>query len=188
MIKIYCDLCGNDIKGTIYRGQFFRYDQESHTCGHLEREVEVCQGCLDNILNGWKREIRQKFTEPEEPKKKGLSIEIKEPVDPIAKYAEKYVKEAAKAEKADPPAEIADKSEKKKALKEAVKKSKTRKEDPEDDEWTFGKSRNLDDGKIWALAHAKVPWTLKEIAEEMGCSASTILNHLKRMREERGED
>jgi len=46
----------------------------------------------------------------------------------------------------------------------------------------------LDLGKIWALAHGKVPWTLKEIAEEMGCSATTIYYHLSKMRKERGED
>ena len=46
----------------------------------------------------------------------------------------------------------------------------------------------LDLGKIWALAHGKPPWTLKEIAEEMGCSVTTIHHHLSKMRKERGED
>lgn len=46
----------------------------------------------------------------------------------------------------------------------------------------------LDLGKIWALAHGKAPWTLKEIAEEMGCSVTTIHHHLSKMRKERGED
>lgn len=45
----------------------------------------------------------------------------------------------------------------------------------------------LDDGKIWALAHGRRPWTLEMIADEMGCSVMTIYKHLKRMREERGE-
>ena len=46
---------------------------------------------------------------------------------------------------------------------------------------------NIDDGKIWALAHAKKPWTIEAIAEECRCSTATVYNHLKRMREERGE-
>lgn len=46
---------------------------------------------------------------------------------------------------------------------------------------------NLDDGKIWALAHGRAPWTLQAIAEEMGCSVTTVHVHLERMRKERGE-
>ena len=158
MIKIYCDLCGNEIKGHTYKGQFFKYSPEVNTYGHLEKEVEVCPECFDKLINGWKKEVRQKFTEPEEPEKKGLSIEI------------------------------INKDEKKKALKEAFEKPKSRKTDPAEEEYKHGKSKNLDDGKIWALAHAREPWTLKAIADEMGCSAATIQNHLKRMREEKGED
>lgn len=42
--------------------------------------------------------------------------------------------------------------------------------------------RVLDDGKIGALREAG--WSLKAIAEEMGCSIQTISNHLKAMGKE----
>ena len=151
MIKIYCDICGNEIKGTTYKGQFFKYSHEVQTCGYLEKEVEVCPDCFDMLLNGWKKELRQKFTDPEPG---GLPIEI------------------------------VDRKERKKDAKEGPKPQE---DDQGDEEWKAGTSKNLDDGKIWALAHAKVPWTLKAIAEEMGVSINTIHNHIKRMREERGE-
>lgn len=155
MIRIYCDLCGNEIKGHTYKGQFFRYSPEVNTYGHLEKEVEVCPECFDRLINGWKKELRQKFPDP---KPEGLSIEI------------------------------IDKEEKKEALKKAIEKPDPQEDDQTDEEWKAGKSKKLDTGKIWALAHAKVPWSLKAIAEEMGVSPSTISYHLKRMREERGED
>ena len=37
--------------------------------------------------------------------------------------------------------------------------------------------KDLDMGKVRALRDAN--WTLEQIAEEMGCAASTIMNHLK---------
>ena len=48
------------------------------------------------------------------------------------------------------------------------------------------RTSKLDDGKIWDLYTAKAPWTLKAIAEEMGVSETTIYNHIKRMRKEKG--
>lgn len=42
--------------------------------------------------------------------------------------------------------------------------------------------RMLDDGKIGALREAG--WSLKAIAEEMGCSIQTVSNHLKAMGKE----
>lgn len=86
---------------------------------------------------------------------------------PIIKQAEKIVKET---------------------VKEAPKKEKPKKdtsEAPDPEKKT--RNDNIDDGKIWALAHAKNPWTIEKIAEECRCSTATVYNHLKRMREERGE-
>jgi len=83
---------------------------------------------------------------------------------PILKQAEKIVKDA---------------------VKETPKKEKPKKEAPDPEKKT--RNDNIDDGKIWALAHAKKPWTIEAIAEECRCSTATVYNHLKRMREERGE-
>ena len=60
-----------------------------------------------------------------------------------------------------------------------AEKEKSKPPDPEE--------KKIDDGKIWALAHAKKPWTMEQIAEEMGIPKSTVYYHLKKMREERGE-
>jgi len=83
---------------------------------------------------------------------------------PILKQAEKIVKDA---------------------VKETPKKEKPKKEAPDPEKKT--RNDDIDDGKIWALAHAKKPWTIEMIAEECRCSTATVYNHLKRMREERGE-
>ena len=47
----------------------------------------------------------------------------------------------------------------------------------------YGNKSKLDDGKIWALYTGKIPWTMKQIAEEMGTTTQTIYYHIKRMRE-----
>lgn len=44
--------------------------------------------------------------------------------------------------------------------------------------------KQIDDGKIKALRDAG--WTTKAIAEEIGCSKPTIINHLKAMGIEKG--
>lgn len=69
-----------------------------------------------------------------------------------------------------------------KELQDTAKKPKADKETPEDPE-----GKKIDDGKIWALAHAKQPWTTRQIAEEMNIPQSTVSYHLRKMREERGE-
>ncbi len=69
-----------------------------------------------------------------------------------------------------------------KELQETAKKSKAGKEKPDDPE-----GKKIDDGKIWALAHARQPWTTRQIAEEMNIPQSTVSYHLRKMREERGE-
>lgn len=69
---------------------------------------------------------------------------------------------------------------------EKLNSGKPAPEKKERPEFKNGRSKNLDDGKIWALYTGKWPWTLEQIAEEMDCSAATIQKHLKRMREERG--
>lgn len=45
-------------------------------------------------------------------------------------------------------------------------------------------TKRIDDGKIGALRRAG--WTIKAIAEEIGCSQPTIINHLKAMGIEKG--
>lgn len=71
-----------------------------------------------------------------------------------------------------------------KELQETAKKPKADKEKPEDPD---PDGKKIDDGKIWALAHAKQPWTTRQIAEEMNIPQSTVSYHLRKMREERGE-
>ena len=44
--------------------------------------------------------------------------------------------------------------------------------------------KRIDDGKIGALRRAG--WTIKAIAEEIGCSQPTIIKHLKDMGVEKG--
>ena len=46
--------------------------------------------------------------------------------------------------------------------------------------------KRIDDGKIAALRRAG--WTIKAIAEEIGCSKPTIIKHLKDMGVEKGEE
>jgi DNA-binding NarL/FixJ family response regulator len=46
-------------------------------------------------------------------------------------------------------------------------------------EKTAPKKKPLDDGKILALR--KAGWSLAKIADEMGCSAQTIVNHIEAM-------
>lgn len=111
---------------------------------------------------------------------------------PIIKQAEKIVKEAVKEtitipikealpEKTEDPIDL--KAIEKKLSKSAKRPTKEEAPDPE----KKTRNDNIDDGKIWALAHAKKPWTIEAIAEECRCSTATVYNHLKRMREERGE-
>lgn len=45
-------------------------------------------------------------------------------------------------------------------------------------------TKRIDDGKIGALRRAG--WTIQAIAEEIGCSKPTIINHLKAMGIEKG--
>lgn len=71
-----------------------------------------------------------------------------------------------------------------KTEKEPEKPAKAEKEKPKP---LDPEEKKIDDGKIWALAHAKKPWTMEQIAEEMGIPKSTVYYHLKKMREERGE-
>lgn len=44
--------------------------------------------------------------------------------------------------------------------------------------------KRIDDGKIGALRRAG--WTIQAIAEEIGCSKPTVINHLKAMGIEKG--
>ena len=47
-------------------------------------------------------------------------------------------------------------------------------------------TKRIDDGKIAALRRAG--WTIKAIAEEIGCSQPTIIKHLKDMGVEKGDE
>lgn len=69
-----------------------------------------------------------------------------------------------------------------KELQETTKKPEAEKEKPEAPD---PKGKKIDDGKIWALAHGKLPWTTRQIAEEMNIPQSTVSYHLRKMREER---
>jgi len=69
-----------------------------------------------------------------------------------------------------------------KELQETTKKPKAEKEKPEAPD---PEGKKIDDGKIWALAHGKQPWTTRQIAEEMNIPQSTVSYHLRKMREER---
>ena len=47
-------------------------------------------------------------------------------------------------------------------------------------------TKKIDDGKVAALRRAG--WTIKAIAEEIGCSQPTIIKHLKDMGVEKGDE
>lgn len=48
--------------------------------------------------------------------------------------------------------------------------------------------QKIDRDKIWALRHAKQPWSYEEIAQEMGCSPLTVAEYIRQMKKERGEE
>lgn len=71
-----------------------------------------------------------------------------------------------------------------KAPENARKCTETEKNAPELEGFRTFKPRTrgtVDDGKIKALFTGKPPWTVKEIASEMGLSEQTIRNHLHAM-------
>ena len=64
-------------------------------------------------------------------------------------------------------------------VKKAAQKEK--KEAPRKEEsQTDGASKAIDHGKIVALYTATPPRSVSWIADEMGCSAQTVINHLKK--------
>lgn len=150
---------------TGYKGQFYKYDYDAHTYKGEVAQMDICPECYDKTCN------------LDLPETNELPIEAEKKTD----SNKSVFKELGKAlEELDP-------LQKKKPDKKEKKKTGTikKKTDPDED-WKPGRSKNLDDGKIWALYTAKCPWTLEEIADEMGCSPNTIYNHLKRMRKEKG--
>ena len=42
------------------------------------------------------------------------------------------------------------------------------------------KKERVDHGRIVALYTARDPWSIKDIADDVGCSAQTVINHLKK--------
>ena len=70
-------------------------------------------------------------------------------------------------------------------LKNMVSKWIGNTNEPKQTEKVKKEPKKIDDGKIKALRNAG--WTLKAIAEEIGCSQPTVLKHLRDM-EERGEE
>lgn len=164
MVKIICDLCGKEnTQG--YGAEVFK-SRDGINYEKTNLNIDICAGCLERI------KTRKYFTVPEENDKKPGKKE----------------KPAKEPEKEKPEEESG------KELKAAAGSGKQEgSESPAagSEEAPQGNNLNktkLDLGKIWALAHGKVPWTLKEIAEEMGCSTTTIYYHLSKMRKERGED
>lgn len=143
MIKMYCDICGREVKKEeLVWLRFFKPHGKSEEFNKTTPEMDICPEC------------HKKITTSKAP----------EATAPILKQAEKIVKDA---------------------VKETPKKEKPKKEAPDPEKKT--RNDNIDEGKIWALAHAKKPWTMEQIAEEMGIPKSTVYYHLKKMREERGE-
>ena len=174
MRKIYCDMCGTEIKEyTTVIGNFY-YRMLLDTT-QVEEKIEICFKCFKKV----KDTIKGKDAS-------------KKAVEAILKQAEKVAEEAAKEtitipvkealpEKTEDPIDL--KAIEKKLSKSAKRPAKEEAPDPE----KKTRNDNIDDGKIWALAHAKNPWTIEKIAEECRCSTATVYNHLKRMREEKGE-
>ena len=64
---------------------------------------------------------------------------------------------------------------------EPVKQDPVNKEAPKQkqapDQKAAGKKKPLDDGKMLALR--KAGWSYEKIADEMGCSIQTVINHIK---------
>lgn len=52
------------------------------------------------------------------------------------------------------------------------------KEEPEEEPATSKKK--VDHGRIVALYTARDPWSIKDIADDVGCSFQTVINHLKK--------
>lgn len=174
MRKIYCDMCGTELKEytTVIGSFYYRMLLDST---QVEDKIEICFKCFGKVMDVIKgRETSKKAAEA------------------ILKRAEKIAREAveetvtipikeALPEKTEGPVNL--KLIEKKLSKSAKRPAKNEAPDPE----KKTRNNNIDDGKIWALAHAKQPWTMEQIAEEMGIPKSTVYYHLKRMREERGE-
>lgn len=59
----------------------------------------------------------------------------------------------------------------------STRKTDPPKEAPAKDEKATGKRKTLDDAKMLALR--KAGWSYEKIADEMGCSAQTVVNHIK---------
>ena len=170
MRKIYCDMCGTELKEytTVIGSFYYRMLLDST---QVEDKIEICFKCFGKVMDAIKgRETSKKAAEA------------------ILKRAEKIAREAveenvtipikeALPEKTEDPVNL--KLIEKKLSKSAKRPAKNEAPDPEE--------KKIDDGKIWALAHAKKPWTMEQIAEEMGIPKSTVYYHLKKMREERGE-
>jgi len=103
-------------------------------------------------------------------------------VDLCTECYEKITNIKGQTEKPEPQKRMENLKKDIRELQETAKKPKAEKEKPEDPE-----EKKIDDGKIWALAHGKQPWTIRQIAEEMNIPQSTVSYHLRKMREERGE-
>lgn len=171
MIKMYCDICGREVKKEeLIWLRFFKPHGQSEEFNKTTPEMDICPECHKKITTSKAPEVTA----------------------PILKQAEKIAKEAVKEtitipikealpEKTEDPIDL--KAIEKKLSKSAKRPTKEEAPDPE----KKIRNNNIDDGKIWALAHAKQPWTMEQIAEEMGIPKSTVYYHLKKMREERGE-
>lgn len=163
MIKIYCDLCRKEMQETGYKGQFFIYDYVSHTYKGETAQLDICPECYGKI------------TSPDLPEKKELSIEAAEKTE---KNNSVFKKLGKALEELEPNKKAEKGPEKKKVVSCDVNK--------ETDTAIDKRASGLDDGKIWALYTGKIPWTIEQIADEMNVSTTTIYNHLKRMRKEKG--
>lgn len=173
MIKTYCDICSREVKKEeLIWLRFFKPHGQNEEFNSTAPTMDICSKCYRKIMTS-----------------KMLTPEV---TAPILKQAEKIAKEAVKEtitipikealpEKTEDPIDL--KAIEKKLSKSAKRPTKEEVPDPE----KKTRNDNIDDGKIWALAHAKNPWTIEKIAEECRCSTATVYNHLKRMREEKGE-
>ena len=173
MVKTFCDICSREVKNEdLIWLRFFKPHGQNEEFNSTTPTMDICPKCYRKIMDS-------KMLTPEA-------------TAPIIKQAEKIVKEAVKEtitipikealpEKTEDPIDL--KAIEKKLSKSAKRPTKEEAPDPE----KKTRNDNIDDGKIWALAHAKKPWTIEAIAEECRCSTATVYNHLKRMREERGE-
>ena len=173
MVKTFCDICSREVKKEdLIWLRFFKVHGQNEEFNKTTPAMDICPECYKKITTS-------KIPDPEA-------------TAPIIKQAEKIAKEAVKEtitipikealpEKTEEPIDL--KAIEKKLSKSAKRPTKEEAPAPE----KKIRNDNIDDGKIWALAHAKKPWTMEQIAEEMGIPKSTVYYHLKKMREERGE-